>query len=182
MKMEQIPTEKFPTEKFSNDQGFSLIELVIAIAILAIMCVGGMSAMGYLSMANSSKCASRIDSSLTVLKSKNSAEARSTYMHLYRYRDRYYVRYSNQPSYTPDDSNYKEGEEIGNSQITISYQEGNLSASSVTIQDGDCKTFGIRKKDGAFTGTMEPTCVISVIGQSTYKVTLVTNTGKHFRD
>lgn len=53
-----------------NNQGFSLIELVIAIAILAIMSVGSISAMGYLSMANSSKCASRIDSSLTRLKSK----------------------------------------------------------------------------------------------------------------
>ncbi len=168
--------------KMKNNQGFSLIELVIAIAILAIVSVGSFSAMGYLSMANSSKCASRIDSSLTRLKSKNSAEASSTFMHLYRYNDRYYINYSDQPSYVPDASNYEEGEEIGNSRITISYQEGDLSASSVTIQDGDCKTFGIRKKDGSFTGTLEPTCVISIIGQSTYKVTLVTNTGKHFRD
>lgn len=166
---------------FSN-QGFSLIELVIAIAILAIMCVGGMSAMGYLSMANSSKCVSRLDSSFTQLKSRNAAEANAVYLHLYRYKSTYYVQFNNQSSFTPDDTNYKDGEEIANSRLTISYQEGNAPAASVTIGNGDCKTFSIRKKDGSFTGTAEPTCVISVIGQSTYKLTLVTNTGKHFRD
>lgn len=165
---------------FSN-QGFSLIEVIIAIAVLAVMSVGAIGAMGYLSMANSSKCVSRLDSGFTQLKSRNAAEASAVYMHLYRYKNTYYIQFNEQSSFTPDDTNYEAGEEIANSRLTISYQDGD-APSSVTIQNGDCKSFGIRKKDGSFVGATEPTCVISVTGQTTYKLTLVTNTGKHFRD
>lgn len=164
-----------------NNKGFSLIEMVVVIAILAIMSVGAIGGFGYLNLANASKCASKIDSGITVLKSKNMANASSTYMHLYNYGGNYYIKYDNANSYTPSDVDYDEGEQIGNDRLTLSYREGSAT-SDVPIGEGECKTFGIRKKDGAFTGTMEPSCVIKVSGQSSFTVTLVTNTGNHFKD
>lgn len=164
-----------------NNKGFSLIELIIVVAILAIMSVGGAAGFGYLNLANASKCASKIDGGITLLKSKNMANAEPMYMHLYQYDGEIYIRYDKNDSYSPTETDYADGERIGNSRLTVSYQDGN-AASATTLSDGSCKTFGVRKKDGSFIGTTEPTCVITIKGQSTFKVTLVTNTGKHFRD
>ncbi len=164
-----------------NNEGFSLIEMIIVVAILAIMSVGAAAGFGYLNLANASKCASKIDSGVTLLKSKNMANATPTYMHLYQYDGDYYIQYNDDSTYTPTASDYDEGECIGNNRLTITYRDGN-AASATTLGEGACKTLGIRKKDGAFTGTTEPTCIITVKGQSSYQVTLVTNTGKHFRD
>lgn len=166
----------------NHNEGFSLVEVLIVVAILAIMSAGVTAGLGYLNMANASKCVTKIDSGISLLKTKNMAEAVPTYMHLYKYNGNFYIEYSSDPSYTP--ANADNGERIGGKQLSISYKDGD---DAVTNLDGgnSCKTFGIRKKDGAFTGATEPTCEISVTNvssQSTHKVTLVTNTGKHFRD
>lgn len=158
-----------------NNEGFSLIEMIVVIAILAIMSAGAIGGFGYLSLANASKCVSRIDSGITVLKSKNMSEPSVTYMHLYNYGGNYYIRYSNSNSYTPSASDYDEGEMVGNNRLTVSFD-------GTPIGDGDSRTFSIRKKDGAFTNTSDPVSAIQVKGQSTFTITLVSSTGKHYRD
>lgn len=162
----------------NQNEGFSIIELILVVSILAIMTAGAIGALGYLNMANASRCVTKIDSGISVLKSRNMADASATYMHLYKYNGNFYIEYSDDPDYVP--ANADKGEMIGNKSLSISYSDG----VTITQLDGgnSCKTFGIRKKDGSFVGTTEPTCEISVTGQSTHTVTLVTNTGKHFRD
>ena len=162
-----------------HNEGFSIIELVVVTAILVIMSGGAVFGLSYLDLANSSKCAAKIDSGMAVLKSKNMAQVSATYMHLYNMDGDYYIEYSNDPDYVPSDSEH--GEMIGNNRLTVSYKEGNEDTETV-IGENECKTFGIRKKDGAFTGTTEPTCEIYINGKSKHAVTLVTNTGKHFID
>lgn len=165
-----------------KNEGFSLIELIVVIAILAIMSAGAISGLGYLSMANASKCVSKIDSGIATLKSKNMREASDTYMHLYKYEGNYYIEYNNDPAYVP--ANADKGEMIANRQLTISWKNKD-DASQTTIEEDAPKTFGIHKKDGSFktiSGTKEPMCEIFVKGKSTHKVTLVTDTGKHFKD
>ncbi len=165
-----------------RNEGFTLIELIIVIAIISIMSAGAISSMGYLSMANASKCVGKIDSGIAVLKSKNTREASDTYMHLYKYDGNYYIEYSNDPDYNPP--NADNGEMIANRQLTISWKN-KTDASETTIEEGAPKTFGMHKKDGSFktiSGTREPSCEIFVKGKSTHKVTLITDTGKHFKD
>ena len=45
----------------SNNKGFSLVELIISIAILALFATGVVVGIGYMDMSNSKKCTSKID-------------------------------------------------------------------------------------------------------------------------
>ena len=67
-----------------NNKGFSLIELIVTIAILALFSTGVLAGLGYLEMANSQKCVAKIDSGLMTLKSRNMANSNRTYMHIYQ--------------------------------------------------------------------------------------------------
>ncbi len=154
-----------------NNEGFSLIELIVVVVILALMSTGVMAGLGYLTLANTSKCATKIDSGFTTLKSKNMAKAETTYMHLYNYNDDYYIVYNDldEDSFTPDGS----GEQIGNYKLKVSMDDD-------PIESGESVCFSIRKKDGGFTNTLSPTSKIVVSGQTSKEITIVTSTGKHF--
>ncbi len=163
--------------KRMNDGGFSLIELAIAIAIIAIMAVGGVSAFGYLDMANTSKCAARIDNSLTTLKSKTMANTEEIYMHLYRYDDKYYVSYSDSPTANPAT---EDGDEVGNSDLTLTFQSG--SATPVEVTDTQTVDVSIRQKDGSFKNIADIAYIHVTNNDLKHTVTLVGKTGKHYAD
>ncbi len=154
-----------------NNSGFSLIELLVVITILAIFSAGAVAGLGYLTLANTGKCASKIDSGFTVLKSRNMSKAEQTYMHLYNQNDEYYLVYNTEDgdTFTPDGS----GECIGNNKLKISMDDN-------PIEDGEHVSFSVRKKDGSFVNTLTPTSKITVSGQSAKEITIVTSTGKHF--
>lgn len=154
-----------------NNSGFSLIELIVVVAIIALMSTGTMAGLGYLSLANTSKCATKIDSGFTKLKSKNMAKADTTYMHLYNYNDNFYIVYNDldETSFTPNGT----GEQIANSKVQVSMDDDPL-------ENGESICFSIRKKDGSFVNTLNPTSKIVVSGQTSKTITIVTSTGKHF--
>lgn len=163
-----------------GNSGFSLIELIIIIAIIALMSVGGISAFGYLKLANASKCAAEIDNGLTSLKSRNMSKTSSTYMHLYYYDHDYYILFNGSSSFTPSAANYSDGEKVGNRDLKLFFDTQDISTLS-----NKCVTIGVRRKDGAFLNTASPTSKIKVVkssGDSAHEITLVTSTGKHFID
>ena len=85
----------------SNNKGFSLIELIICITILALFSTLVVVGLGYMDLANSKKCVSKIDSGLMTLKSRNMADSKRTYLHIYRYTDgNYYLTYTEADNYT----------------------------------------------------------------------------------
>lgn len=181
----EIPTNMWEKQvmrmKKMGNSGFSLVEFIIAIAIIAIMTVGSISAFGYLNLANASKCTAKIDNGLTSLKSRNMAKTSSTYMHLYYYDDEYFILFNDASSFAPTASNYSEGEKVGNDNLKIFFDGADLS----TVAN-NCVSIGVRRKDGAFTNTATPTSTIQVVKASdsgtAHEITLVTSTGKHFID
>ena len=164
----------------SNNKGFSLIELIICITILALFSTLVVVGLGYMDLVNSKKCVSKIDSGLMTLKSRNMADSKRTYLHIYRYTDgNYYLTYTEADNYTdashftPDGS----GEQIANRKLTISYN-------GTEIGVNDCVHIGINKKDGSFDEEPhhETMSTISVTGTSTQTLKLVTATGKYFKE
>lgn len=164
-----------------GNSGFTLIEAMIAMAIIVIMIAGGVSGFGFLDLANASKCSAKIDTGLTKLKSQNMSKTSSVYMHLYYYDNDYYILFNDSGTFSPTAANYSEGEIVGNEKLRIYFDNQDLS----TIP-AKCVSVGVRRKDGAFTNTATPTSSIKVVRASdsgtAHEITLVTSTGKHFID
>lgn len=152
-----------------NKDGFSLIELVIVIVIMAVLT--GLTALGigFMKAGDTRGVASEIDSCLSELKSQAMAKNKPVYMHLYQYDGNYYVKYTETDSTTPN----SDGEEIGSGEVSVVTSDG------VDVSGSHVVTFAIRKKDGAFTMGPEKITVSSDYSK-TYTVCLVKDTGKHF--
>ncbi len=159
----------------NHNEGFSLVEFIVVIAILAIFTGVGISAFSYVGLANASKCSYKIDSGLTKLKSYNMSDADKTYMYIMHKNNGYYLAYSTNPSSPPSLS---KAEHIGNGSLLIKYDGTNILEGSSL----EYVKIGINKKDGSFVYTSNPITKITILGKSDYLITMVQSTGKHVRE
>ncbi len=155
-------------EKVKERDGFSLMEMIIVIAILGMITGGIAVTYNMVRSADVKGMAYDIDSSLTNLKSKNMGSNKQLFMHLYKQSGNYFIDYTEEESYTPSG----EGESVGESGISLKYDGKELT-------DGGVITIGIQKKDGAFSVGPEE---IEVYDNNVndYMVYLVKDTGKHY--
>ena len=155
-------------EKVKERDGFSLMEMIIVIAILGMLTGGIAVTYNMVRSADVKGMAYDIDSSLTNLKSKNMGSNKQLFMHLYKQSGNYFIDYTEEESYTPSG----EGESVGASGISLQYDGKELP-------DGEVITIGIQKKDGAFSVGPEE---IEVYDNNVndYMVYLVKDTGKHY--
>ncbi|MDD7350145.1 MAG: prepilin-type N-terminal cleavage/methylation domain-containing protein [Clostridiales bacterium] len=163
-----------------NNKGFSLIELIVTIAILALFSTGVLAGLGYLEMANSQKCVAKIDSGLMTLKSRNMANSNRTYMHIYQYNDgKYYLAFSEAADYDEACNFNPKGTDdvIGNRKLKISYLGKEIGLN-------ECIHIGINKKDGSFDEKphLSALSTITVEGSTTHSINLVTATGKYYKE
>ena len=158
--------------QYKNREGFSLVELIIVIALMGILV--GLSAYGYgyLKLADAKGLANGINSGLSELKSESMAKKKPVYMHLYEKDGSYILYYSDNASCDVD----HDGKNLGSSNMSVKMDGTELGA-------GGKKSFHIRKKDGAFDAVNgdEPPAEIEVSSDSyTYKIILVKDTGRHY--
>ena len=160
----QVAGAEFVKER----DGFSLMEMIIVIAILGMITGGIAVTYNMVRSADVKGMAYDIDSSLTNLKSKNKGSNKQLFMHLYKQSGNYFIDYTEEESYTPSG----EGESVGESGISLKYDGKELT-------DGEVITIGIQKKDGAFSVGPEE---IEVYDNNVndYMVYLVKDTGKHY--
>ena len=164
--------------------GFSLVELIIVIAIMALMASGVAVSIGLLRSSDTKKLANEINSSLTTLRSDNMAKSELSYMHIYHYNDDYYIQMSKDPTPSEDGS----GKNIGSGSVSVRFKgESNISLGSGLTST---LTFCINKKDGSFqpkvnNTELKPTSEIEIssINTSTkYRIVLVRDTGRHYME
>ena len=155
-------------EKVKERDGFSLMEMIIVIAILGMITGGVAVTYNMVRSADVKGMAYDIDSSLTNLKSKNMGSNKQLFMHLYKQSGNYFIDYTEEESYTPSG----EGESVGESGLSLKYDGKELT-------DGEVITIGIQNKDGAFSVGPEE---IEVYDDNVndYMVYLVKDTGKHY--
>lgn len=184
-----------------DNRGFSLVELVIVIAIMAIMSAFIFIGSALLAGQYARECASDISTALS--KEKNFALTRSAtidcYMELVYDTDGYYVRYY-QPKNaivkgdTPsDDWVLADEEKVGKSKNSVSVLCTFDDGSVVSIGTGQSVKFVYDRISGAFKETVESDgaspgvggastthcTLITVKGGRTYDITIYTDTGKH---
>ncbi|MCH5252314.1 MAG: prepilin-type N-terminal cleavage/methylation domain-containing protein [Lachnospiraceae bacterium] len=157
---------------FIQKDGFSLIELVIVISIMAILTGLAALGFGYLRSADAKGVANGINSGLSNLKSENMAKSKKTYMHLYELGGSYYIKYVSEDaesSFSPDDS----GKEIGKSTVEVSCDGAEIPEEGIR--------FSVQKKDGAF-GDGPKQIDVEASNGSHYRIILIKDTGKHYME
>ena len=170
-------------------EGFSLVELIIVLGIMAIMTGLAAFGFGYFRLADAKELANQINSGLSDLKTENMAKSNPVYMHLYEYDGDYYIAFvedkegaGDDPTECPNDGT---GNAVGDSGISITYNKegaGGGSSSMVSLK-GNPLCFNIQKKDGSFTAIgdkpLPEEIYISADGFD-YKITIVKDTGRHY--
>lgn len=157
---------------YKKREAFSLIELIIAIAILVIFVGGATLSLSLLRSADTRGLASGVNDSLTDLKALTESHKGPYYLHLYRNDDGYYANYSDSETFDVDSAS---GDElIGSGALNLQYDSTDMSA-------GDYVTITIRKKDGSY--GMAP-AEFTVLNGTTaeYKVVLAKDTGLHYME
>ena len=160
---------------YSKKSGFSLIELVITIAIMAVM-VGVVSLSFVLLRSTDTKgLASGINDSLTDLKAITESHAGPYYLHIYQAEGSFYATYSDEELFEIPD--VPTGTKLGPNSLTVTYTTE--SSDEVTIEDDKSATVMIQKKDGAYKICPEYFDIYNGTERE-YRVILTKDTGLHF--
>lgn len=159
--------------------GFSLVEMIIVIAIIGILVTSVSVSVVLLRSADTKEVAYDINNGLTNLKSKTLGDKDQPYMYLYCLDDTYYmnISYTEPDLYVPT----TDATPIENTQIKIFY--GEEKKPLIGIPDGFL-CVGFRKKDGAF--LVEGKCIcpeeiyVEAENATSYVVHMVQDTGNHY--
>lgn len=157
-------------KQVTERDGFSLVEMIIVIAVMAVLV--GTIALSYnlLRAADTKGAANEINSGLSDLKSKSMATNKTIYMHLYQLNGTYYIAYSEDETFTPTE----EALDIGDDSMQITYKD-----ESGVVHPVSMVHIKMQKKDGAF--AQAPTEItVSADRAPTRTVHLIKDTGKHY--
>lgn len=151
-------------------EGFSLVEMIIVIAIMGILTGGVALSYNLICEADTKGAAYDIDNELTELKSRNMAGNKTIYMHLYQYAGSYYIAYSDNATFTAT----TDAKKIGEDGVQISYKDETGSIAPVSMLH-----ISIQKKDGAFLQAPDE-IIVTAKKASTYTLQLIKDTGRHY--
>lgn len=172
-----------------DEKGFSLIELIVTVALMAVLMTGVFIGLGALTGMHARECANDLDTALD--QAKNYALTKSggldAYMELGKDTDGYYVAF-----YVPDKPVVKPGEtatyllidrkKVGNASVTITCNF--KGGASVAVADSPVR-FYYDRVSGAFkeaeygVGLSDFCTEIRVEKNRLYVFTLIPATGKH---
>lgn len=165
-----------------NQKGFSLIEIIIAIALVGILAGVSVSMINHVHYANTKKTVEAVDSALDKQQANTMSKVDKPYMYIYKLSDGYYMKELTEELTAFDSTKLdNNGTKIsGNgTQIYFESESGTLLSGTKFIRI--CyKKSGIFNKDALGDGTKATNVdKIVVKGTGTYTITLVEATGKH---
>ena len=179
-------------DSYKKREGFSLIELIIAIAILTIFVGGTALSISLLRSADTKGLANGINNSLTDLKAMTEAHRGPFYLHIYKAGNGYYACYNSSPTFTDDDKDPDNHENIGSEALNVTVSYDGVVTHEVVLDESTPVTLAIQKKDGAYIDVKDSTdTVISPVPKyfvvlngtdRDYQVFLAKNTGLHYID
>ena len=146
----------------NNNKGFSMVELIITIAIMAILTGSFVAAAGYLKYANAKSGAKKINTELSELRIESMSKMNTPYMYLYNIGGTTYMKV------------------VAGENANKAKENGLLDKNTTKITDGKAVTITMDKSTGAFLLGPEKIEVASVDGKSSYVIKLVKTTGRHY--
>ncbi len=172
--------------KKNRKKGFSMIEMIIVIAIMGIFTALATIGFGYLKSGNVKSAVKTVDSNLTKLKLDTMSKENKPYMCIYKVGSNYYMLCTTDTTISP---NAKNGLKIGNGNVKISVGGTELTGSSKIY-------IAFKKGSGAFankvtlggvdnnTVTTSSDSTIEMENSSgsgtKYTLHMIKDTGKHY--
>ena len=159
--------------KLRNQNGITLVEIIIVIAIVGILASTAVMMIGHLHYADTQKVVKTLDSSLNELQVKTMSKTGDYYMYVYHLSDGYYVQILSENLSAFDASRLTtDGKKLSNNTISICQDGGELP------EDGYMKI--AYTKQATFDTTNTNVQTIRIDGVPEYSIQLVYDTGKHF--
>lgn len=160
-----------------NQKGMTLVEIILVFAIVGIMAGSAFLIIGHLRYADTEKAARAIDSALDKLQVETMSKSGSRYLYIYHLGNGCYMKVLSEDLTTFDSSKLdNSGKRLANNTVEI-YMDSEDSAHKV---DGTTFIKVTYTKALTFDSTNTNVSNIIVKGGPTYKIQLVTDTGKHF--
>lgn len=163
-------------QKLRDQNGITLVEIIIVIAIIGILASTSVMMIGHLHYANTQKVVAALDSSLDKLQVTNMSKSGQYSLYVYKLSDGYYCRILADSTYA-DSQLSSDGTKLCNNTISIL---GGTNSPAVSNKVGD-SGYVIRvsyTKAALFTNTNVDR--IEIDGVPHYTLELVKDTGKHF--
>lgn len=148
-----------------KDKGFSLIELIVVIAIMAVALGVGSYSLSAISLANAKECATEIKSTLEAARMETVRSASNPGVQIYRGTDGVYMQAGNNAA-----------KKIGSSGVTVKYQEGS-EWKELGQGTANALKFVFDKSTGGFSTFGTNKIVVSSAGKE-YTITCYKLTGK----
>ena len=159
--------------KLRNQNGITLVEIIIVIAIVGILASTAVMMIGHLHYADTQKVVKTLDSSLNELQVKTMSKTGDYYMYVYHLSDGYYVQILSENLSAFDASRLTtDGKKLSNNTISICQDGVELP------EDGYMKI--AYTKQATFETTNTNVQTIRIDGVPEYSIQLVYDTGKHF--
>lgn len=164
-----------------DQRGFSMVELIVVIAIVGILTGASVSLIGHISAANTQKAVETVSDMLDRQRINSMTKQGTQYIYIYRLDDGYYMKVLSDKLATYSDSLLGSGgTKICSDAITVSMQRG--SGAVETIQKKNQIIRIAFKKSGSLNmdldnGTTHDHIIFA--GSSTYTIDLFEATGKH---
>lgn len=176
-------SDSVKNKRMTKKAGFSLIELIIVIAIMAIFVGIATLSIGLIRSADTRGLASAINDSLTDLKSYTESHKGPYHMFIYKIDDSgFYSHFQEGADFTVPSGPADGDKRLGMATLKVEFTEVDEVAHTETvktIEGGDYAIFRIQKKDGSY--LIAPKS-LSVYKGSTcdFKVLLTKATGLHY--
>lgn len=177
------------------EAGFTLVEMIIVIAIMAILAGVAAGSMSLIAAGNAKKCSARFNSALNEAQVQTMSLKDPIYLYLYRASNgKLMVATSKEECKSRTDidnaSSMKE-REVGDHAITVKYSQ---DSTEKTLGDDEILRIAYRKDSGAYDvgnsghsselnsdpSTRKFISEVKFEGKNSYKVKMVEETGKHF--